>query len=72
MKTFCYFIITLLISAGFLLGAMNTPNPFPLFTVAFGIWVIFIWRYTVRTKKQAAKRAREQLFEQYMRSRTRQ
>lgn len=68
MKTILYFIGTLLISAGCLLGAMNIKNPFPLFAVAFGIWVLFIWRYHWHAKKKAARRSREQLFENYMRS----
>jgi hypothetical protein len=68
MKTFVSFIITLLISTGCLLGAMNMRNPFPLFGVAFGIWGVFIWRYNCRAKKQAERRSREQLFENYMRS----
>jgi hypothetical protein len=68
MKTFCYFIITLLISAGCLLGAMNMKTPFPLFGIAFGIWALFIWSYHLRAKKETARRSREQLFENYMRS----
>jgi hypothetical protein len=71
MKIFIYFIVTLLISAGCLLGATNARNPLPLFGVAFGIWVLFYWRYRMHTKKEAASRAREQLFENYMRSRMR-
>lgn len=68
MKTILYFIVTLLISAGCLLGAMNMKNPFPLFSVAFGIWALFICSYRLRTKKDAARRSREQLFENYMRA----
>ena len=68
MKTTLYFILTLLISAGALLGAMNMKNPFPLFAVAFGIWALFIWLYHKRAKKEAARRSREQLFENYMRT----
>jgi hypothetical protein len=52
MKTFVSFIITLLISTGCLLGAMNMRNPFPLFGVAFGIWGVFIWRCNRRAKKK--------------------
>ena len=68
MKTILYFIVTLLISAGCLLGAMNMKNPFPLFVVAFGIWVLFILGYHLHAKKKAARRSREQLFENYMRA----
>jgi len=68
MKTTLYFILTLLISAGALFGAMNRRNPFPLFAVAFGVWVLFIWLYNKRAKKEAARRSREQLFENYMRA----
>jgi hypothetical protein len=68
MKTVVYFIITLLISAGFLLGALNTHNPYPLFVVAFGIWVLFFWGWRRRLKKQAERRSQEQVFAEYMRS----
>ncbi|TSJ39700.1 hypothetical protein FO440_18350 [Mucilaginibacter corticis] len=70
MKTFIYFILTTLISTGALLGALNLPNPFPAFAIAFGIWILFFWCWQRRSQKQAAKRALEQRFENYMRSRT--
>jgi hypothetical protein len=68
MKVFIYFIITLLISAGCLLGAMNAKNPFPLFIAGFGIWALFFWGWNRRLKKAADRRAAEHLFEEYMRS----
>jgi len=68
MKTAVYFIITLIISAGALLGALNMKNPFPLFAVAFAIWGLFLWAYNRRSKKEAQKRSQEQLFENYMRA----
>jgi hypothetical protein len=70
MKTFVYFIITCLISTGALLGATHARNPFPAFGIAFGIWALFLWGYNRRAKKAAQKRHREQLFENYMRSKS--
>jgi hypothetical protein len=71
MKTAIYFIITCFISTGALLGATNAKNPFPAFAIAFGIWALFIWGYNRRSKKEAEKRNRERLFEDYMREQMR-
>jgi hypothetical protein len=71
MKTFIYFVFTCFISTGALFGAMNAHNPFPAFAVAFGIWALFLWGYNKRSKAKSEKRAREQLFENYMRSKSR-
>ena len=71
MKTFIYFVFSCFISVGALFGAMHAANPFPAFGIAFGVWVLFIWGYNKRSKKEAEKRAREQLFEDYMRSKFR-
>jgi len=71
MKTVIYFIITCFISTGALLGATNAKNPFPLFGIAFGIWVLFIWGYNKRSKKNAVRRNQERFFEDYMRDRQR-
>jgi len=68
MKTTLYFILTLLISAGALLGAMNLKDPLPLFAIAFGVWALFLWGYNRRSKKAGERRSREQLFENYMRA----
>jgi len=71
MKTAIYFIITCFISTGALLGATNAKNPFPAFAIAFGIWALFLWGYNRRSKKQAERRNRERLFEEYMREQLR-
>jgi len=52
MKTAFYFIVTSLFSTGALLGALNAKNPFPLFAASFGIWGLFFWGYTRRSKKR--------------------
>jgi hypothetical protein len=71
MKTASYFIVTCFISVGSLLVGLHTKNPFPAFIVAFGIWALFLWGYNRRSKKEADKRFRERLFENYMRSKLR-
>ena len=71
MKTAIYFIITCFISTGALLGATNAKNPFPAFGIAFGIWILFLWGYNRRSKKEAERRNRERLFEEYMREQLR-
>jgi len=71
MKTAIYFIITCFISTGALLGATNAKNPFPAFAIAFGIWALFLWGYNRRSKKEAERRNRERLFEEYLRQQLR-
>jgi hypothetical protein len=71
MKTAIYFIFTCFISTGALLGATNAKNPFLLFGIAFGIWVLFLWGYNRRSKREAERRSRERLFEEYLRQQLR-
>ena len=68
MKTFVYFIGSCFISTFAFFGALSMANPWPCFAVAFGVWALFLWGYNRRTKREAARRSREQLFENYMRS----
>jgi hypothetical protein len=72
MKTALYFIITCFISTGVLLGAINAKNPFPAFGIAFGIWLLFLWGYQRRCKRQADRRYREKLFEYYIKEKLRE
>lgn len=72
MKTVISFTITLIISTFAMFGALAAPNPFPCFGIAFGIWAIFIWSYNRRSKREAEKRFHEHMFNEYMRSKTRQ
>ncbi|MGY3212418.1 hypothetical protein [Mucilaginibacter sp. HD30] len=71
MKTAFYFIATCFISTFAFFGALAAKNPFPCFAVAFGIWTLFLWGYNKRSKKEAEKRFREQLFSEYMRAKMR-
>ena len=71
MKTAIYFIITCFISTGAMMGALNAKNPFLEFAIAFGMWVWFLWGYNRRSKKEAEKRNRERLFEEYLRQQLR-
>jgi len=72
METIVYFILTCFISTGAFFAATNMKNPWPAFAVAFGIWALFFWGWNRRVKKQAARRSREQLFENFMRANRRQ
>jgi len=71
MKTTFYLIATCFISTFAFFGALGAKNPFPLFAVAFGIWALFIWGYNRRSKKEAARRFNEHMFNEYMRSKMR-
>ena len=72
MKTIVYFILTCCISTGAFMAATNMKYPFPAFIVAFGIWGLFFWGWNRRVKKQAERRFRERLFENFMRANRRQ
>jgi hypothetical protein len=67
MKIFIYFVITCFISTGALLGALNAKNPFLAYTIAFGIWAVFLWGYNRYAKKRSEKNQMERLFRDYMR-----
>jgi hypothetical protein len=71
MKTFAYLIITSFISTFAYWGSLGAKNPFPLYGIVFGIWALFIWGCNSRMKKDANRRFRERIFEDYMRDRTR-
>jgi uncharacterized protein (DUF486 family) len=69
MKNFVHFILTCFISTFAFFGALaNKSNPWPCFAIAFGIWAIFLWRYSVRAKRAAMKRRYDEYqFREYMR-----
>lgn len=71
MKTTVYFILACIISTGAFFAATNMHNPFPVFAVAFGIWVIFFVGWNRRLKKQAIRRSMERQFAEYMRAKNR-
>ncbi len=71
MKTVLQLILTSILSTGAFMGALTMKNPFPCFLIAFGAWAIFIWGCARRSRKATQKRYRERLFEDYMRSKTR-
>lgn len=71
MKIAFFFIATCFISTFALFGALGAKNPFPLFGVAFGIWALFLWGCSRRSKREASKRFHERMFSEYQRSKTR-
>ena len=71
MRNIIYFLFTCFISTGALMGALYSKHPLALYIVGFGIWALFLCGYSIRSKKQAERRNREQLFQDYMRAQTR-
>ncbi|UZD22320.1 hypothetical protein PBT90_02585 [Algoriphagus halophytocola] len=49
------FLGTLFISFIAMIGALGAENPFPLFAVAWGIWIIFIVSLRPRREKELDK-----------------
>ena len=68
MKNAFYLIATCFISTFAFFGALGAKNPFPCFAIAFGVWALFLYGYNKRSKKEAAKRFNEHMFNEYMRS----
>jgi hypothetical protein len=68
MKTIIYFILTCCVSTGAFFAATNMKNPFPVFTIAFSIWVLFFWGWHRRIKRRTVRRSMERQFEDYMRA----
>ena len=71
MKTFIFFCATLLVSAGALLAATTMSEPWPLFAVGFGIWVLFFWWLAKHDRKAARRRERERMLDDFLRAQTR-
>ena len=69
MKTAFYFICTCFISTGFYMTAISSKTPVYGIVAAFGIWLLFFRGCNSRARKAAAKRERERLFDDFMRSR---
>ena len=68
MKNIIYYLFTCFISTGAMMGAMYSKHPFALYIVGFGIWALFLWGCSKRSKRVAERTNREQLFQNYMRS----
>jgi hypothetical protein len=67
MKTVFYLICTSFLSTGFYMVGLNSKNSVPGIATALCLWVIFFWGWDRRRKKTAAKRKREQLWEDFFR-----
>ncbi|WP_312715432.1 hypothetical protein [Sphingobacterium multivorum] len=63
MKTFIYLCITAMFSAGALLAATTMSNPWPVFAVVVGVWVLFVRGEGNRDRENARRRQREELFD---------
>jgi hypothetical protein len=70
MKTAFYFICTCFISTGLYMAAISSKTPAYGILAAFGIWLLFFRGCNSRARNAAAKRERERLFEDFMRSRS--
>lgn len=71
MKTFFYLILTSLVStfAGF--GALGSKAPAAILCclgIVLAVWTLFFWGWNKRVKKASAKRSRERLFANHMRT----
>ena len=68
MKNFLYIILFCFLFNCCYFGALNAHHPLTLIIVAAAIVILFAWLMVSRHKKQAERRQREQLFEEFMRS----
>jgi len=44
MKTLILFFLTCIIATGAFLAGLSMKNPLPAFIVAFGVWLLFLYR----------------------------
>jgi len=49
------FLGTLFISFTAMIGALGAENPFPLFAVAWGVWIIYILSLRAKRKEELDK-----------------
>ena len=72
MKTFLHLIATFFVSTLALWGTLGKGNPWPCYAVVLGAWLLFLWRYNVRLRRDAMrKNFEQQLFRDYTRSKAR-
>jgi len=48
MKNLIFFFLTCIIATGAFLAGTTMKNPLPAFIVAFGIWILFLYRMSKR------------------------
>lgn len=68
MRNFLYIVLFCFIFNCCYFGALNARHPLTLIVVAGITVILFSWLMVSRHKKQAERRQREQLFEEFMRS----
>lgn len=56
MKTLLHLIATFFISTLALWGTLGKGNPWPCYAVALVTWLLFLWRYDVRLKREARRK----------------
>ena len=71
MKVFIFFCTTLLFSTGALLAATTMSEPWPVFAVAFGVWILFFRWLTGHGREEARRKARERMLDDFLRSQAR-
>lgn len=71
MRTFIYLCITAMFSAGAMLAATTMSNPWPVFAVVVGVWVLFVRGVGNRDREDARRREREDMFDEWLRSQNR-
>ncbi|RZM24954.1 MAG: hypothetical protein EOO88_21050 [Pedobacter sp.] len=68
MKTGIYLIATCVLSMGAVILTLNTAHIVTAVAFILIIWSLFVWDYLNRSKKATARKFRERLFQQHMRS----
>lgn len=68
MKTGIYLIATFVLSMGAVILTLNTAHIVTAIAFILIIWSLFVWGYLNRSKKATARKFRERLFQQHMRS----
>jgi len=71
MKTFIYLCITSFIGTGAFLAALSMSNPYPAYAVGFGVWILFFWSLSKRSREASRRKETERMFNNWLRSQQR-
>lgn len=68
MRTFIHLCITSFIGTGAFLAALSMTNPYPAYAVGFGVWILFFWSLSKRSREASRRKETERMFDAWLRS----
>ena len=71
MKTILHLIFTFFISTMCLMSALGNSSGWILYLITLAVWAWFFWALNKRLRRKNEQTAKEELFQEYMRSQIR-